>query len=490
MMRAMPASSGGRLASLLALDLRSLALMRIGLGIVVLVDLAVRAGDLRAHYTDFGILPGAELGGYPWRTVWNLHGLVSAWPEAVAALFVLQALAAVALVLGWHTWTATAVVWVLLSSLQYRNPPLAFGGDVMLRLALFFALLLPLGARLSLDARREPGRFPACDAYPSVAGVALMLQLAFVYWFSVLNRTGPTWWDGTALFYALHFDTFASGTAAWLRQHEALLPPMTLGAIWFEALGPFLLFSPLWHGPVRTLAVLLFVGFHVVLGVLFQIGLFPAVFSIVWIGMLPTWFWQRIASSRPAVAPQQPTPTVATAPARGPWAPSPWRAGLAAFALAWVLAVNLSTVRWHDPTGWLPWWWDLPAQALNLDQRWILFSPDPPLYDGWYVVKGVLLDGREVNLLEPASALSFEKPAVVSDTANIRWREFFFRLQRNREDPRWGSYGRWLCRAWNETHAGSERLDRAYVYFREETTTSGGPVRGSLLTLMAHDCAG
>jgi hypothetical protein len=72
---------------------------------------------------------------------------------------------------------------------------------------------------------------------------------------------------------------------------------------------------------------------------------------------------------------------------------------------------------------------------------------------------------------------------------NIRWREFFFRLQRDANDPRWASFGRWLCRAWNERHDGPEHLDRAYVYYVEETTTLPVPRRGNILTLMAHECA-
>ena len=44
-----------------SLDLRSLALFRIGLGAVLLGDLIVRASDLTVFYTDFGTLPRAAL---------------------------------------------------------------------------------------------------------------------------------------------------------------------------------------------------------------------------------------------------------------------------------------------------------------------------------------------------------------------------------------------------------------------------------------------
>lgn len=436
----------------------------------------MRAGDLRAHYTDFGILPRAELGFYTWRTVWTLHGLVSAWPEAVAALFVVAAAFAIALLLGWHTWLATLGSWVLLTSLQYRNPALVFGGDVMLRMLLFWGLFLPLGARWSLDARRDPARSPRSNRHGSVAGAALIVQVALVYVFSVANRTGPTWWNGQALSDALHFDLFASGLGISLRAHEALLAPMTHAAIWFEALGPLLLFTPVANGPARTLAVVLFVGFHATLGALFHIGLFPAVFATAWIGLLPSWFWERVTGRRDASNDV-------------PRSPRGFRDALATLALVLVLLANYASLRLDPLTPRATRAWEWPAQWIYVDQLWGLFSPDPPVYDGWYVVKGIRADGAEVDPFWHRDSVSFAKPAVLSETMNIRWREFFFRLQRDKRDPRWASFGRWLCRAWNETHAGPERLDRAYVYFVEETTRRPATKIDGTLTLMAHTCA-
>ena len=39
------------------LDLRSLALFRIMLGVLLMVDTSMRIGDLKAHYSDLGVLP-------------------------------------------------------------------------------------------------------------------------------------------------------------------------------------------------------------------------------------------------------------------------------------------------------------------------------------------------------------------------------------------------------------------------------------------------
>jgi hypothetical protein len=463
-----------RLADVVALDLRSLALLRIGVGATLLIDLAQRLPDLRAHYTDFGILPRAQLGYYTARTVYTLHGLASPSVEAVALLFALAALFAVALLLGWHTWLATLGSWLLLTSLQYRDPALAFGGDVMLRMLLFWGLFLPLGARWSLDARSDPARDARSDRFVSVASFALVAQVILVYAFTVLNRTGETWWNGDALHDALHFDQFASRAGVWLRDAGAPLALLTHVAIWFEGLAPLLLLSPIANGPVRTLAVALFLGFHATLGVLFDIGLFPLVFAVAWLGLLPSWFWERVGAARAAA------PGIA-------WPRSPARDALAALALALVLLSNLSSLR-RDPLVHRPTpAWARPAEWLYVDQVWGLFAPDPPIYDGWYAFLGVQADGRRVDPFWNRTEASFAKPPVVSETMGIRWREFFFRLQRDKRDPRWGWFGSWLCRRWNEAHHGPQRLDRAYVYYFEETTGRPGKQDGSL-TLLIHTC--
>jgi hypothetical protein len=373
------------------------------------------------------------------------------------------------------------VSWLLVSSIQYRHPALAFGGDVMLRMLLFWGLFLPLGARASLDARRRAGAREHGPAHVSVASAALMIQVALVYVFSALNRTGPTWWNGQALHDALHFDQWVSGHGIWLRENaEAWLGPMTYVAAWFEALAPLLLFSPLATGPLRTLALVLFLGFHASLATLFHIGLFPAVFAVAWLGMAPTWLWSRLAAFAGAARGSDEPPR---------WRVRPARDLTAGLALAFVLASNLSTVRGGALGAKLPAGWDLPAQILYLDQVWGLFSPDPPVYDGWYVFLGVLRDGREVNPFWRDRPVRFEKPPVVSETMNIRWREFFYRLQRDRRDPRWQSFGRWLCRDWNADHHGQEHLDRVYVYYVQETTRPGVPQHEPTLTLLAHPCA-
>ena len=70
-----------------AIDLRSLAAFRIALAGVFLFDLAGRARDLRAHYTEAGVLPVAALEQVAGSgTQFSLHYHLSPFEWAIAAL--------------------------------------------------------------------------------------------------------------------------------------------------------------------------------------------------------------------------------------------------------------------------------------------------------------------------------------------------------------------------------------------------------------------
>src|SRR5262245_42318967 len=118
-----------KLAELFGLDLRSLAVFRIGLALLLLSDLVGRAADLVAHYSDDGVLPRSAIATPRYVSLHLLDGSA----DFQAALFVLAGLFAAALLVGWWTRLATAGSWFLLMSLHARNPMVLQGGDTLLR---------------------------------------------------------------------------------------------------------------------------------------------------------------------------------------------------------------------------------------------------------------------------------------------------------------------------------------------------------------------
>jgi hypothetical protein len=122
------------LCNLFGVDVRALAAMRVGMSLVLLADLAGRAVSLRAHYTDAGILPRTARialtvdGGLScWSSLHMASG--SAWFQA--ALFMMAAFFACCLLVGYRSRPATAASWLLLVSLQARNPLVLEAGDVL-----------------------------------------------------------------------------------------------------------------------------------------------------------------------------------------------------------------------------------------------------------------------------------------------------------------------------------------------------------------------
>ena len=189
-----------------AADVRSLAALRIVLAVIVLVDLAGRARNLLAHYTDDGVLPRHILLGETGILRPSLNW-IGGTTVVQALLFAITALAAVALLVGYRTRVMTVVVWVMVLSIQNRNPFVLTAEDALLRLLLFWSMFLPLGAWWSVDSLRGAPAPRVSMRVLSMASAGLFLQIAFVYWFTVILKSGPEWRiDGTAIYYALSVD--------------------------------------------------------------------------------------------------------------------------------------------------------------------------------------------------------------------------------------------------------------------------------------------
>ena len=90
------------LRNMFGLDYRSLALLRIGLGLILLANLYVTLPDLRALYTDEGVLPRTILLSSPDRLASQSLYMASGDSWYVYTLFALQVVLAVLLMLFWR----------------------------------------------------------------------------------------------------------------------------------------------------------------------------------------------------------------------------------------------------------------------------------------------------------------------------------------------------------------------------------------------------
>ncbi|RME96955.1 MAG: HTTM domain-containing protein, partial [Alphaproteobacteria bacterium] len=262
-----------------SIDLRTLALFRICLGLIILADLINRAQFLTVFYTDAGVLPRAEAIAFNhWARISFHLGVGST--SLMALLFVVEGLFAILLILGYRTRWVMVISWILLLSMQNRNMVIQQGGDQLLGALAFWAMFLPLGARYSVDAALRPDNEPAGDnRYVSAATVAILLQAIYVYFVGALLKDNDIWMpDGDAVYYALHLDSIATPLGYWFRDFGAPVLPLLTVFVWtIEFLAPFLMFSPVWHVQLRLVTQFLLISMHLGFVAFLRIGLFPAV---------------------------------------------------------------------------------------------------------------------------------------------------------------------------------------------------------------------
>jgi len=280
---------------LFTFDLRSLALVRVLLGVALLADLEQKSRFIETFYTDAGILPrSALIAFFQLPFTFSVH-LASGDLWFQSMLFVIAAVFALLLILGVRTKTVTIVSLLLLISLQNRNMAILNAGDGLLRLLLFWSLFLPMAGRWSLDHALDTGE----EKKPSIVhlgGAGWILQIVVIYWVTLLLRQSPEWFsEGSALYYALHLEQLTTSLGQWLgEQNLDILHVLTWLTVGIEFLAPLLLFLPDRRGLMRFLAVILGVGLHLGIFATMHIGVFPFISIIGWLAFLPSRAWDML----------------------------------------------------------------------------------------------------------------------------------------------------------------------------------------------------
>jgi len=376
----------------IGLDPRSLALLRIGLGLAVAADAWIRSGDVVAHYADAGIVSRRDvLDEFAFLHRWavSLH-LAGGSAPFEAVLLGFAGLAGLALALGYRTRVAVLAAWFLTSSVQLRNLYIGAGYDALLRMLLLWGCFLPLGAAASIDALGRPGA-EARRPHVSVAGLGLILQMAFVFGVAGYAKwLEPAWRSGTAVADIFADEMRAGRLAELLGGQASLLGAATYAVPWVEMVGAILFLSPVANGRLRAVAVLALALSVAAFGATLEVGLFPLVALAGLAGLLPRWFWEGPARrAGDALAGRRSASPAADGERRrvGRGLAGALSSALVAYVAFW----NVGVAR--DPSFRAPravaWF----GETLFLQQAWRMFA-HPASRTGWLVMEGHLRDGR------------------------------------------------------------------------------------------------
>ena len=448
----------------LTADLRSLAAGRIVMALVLLLDLGKRWAELGIWYTNDGLVPNHTL---LWRpsfgnNVFSFFYMASGTHEAVVG-FTVCAIAYLTLLIGFRTKLAQVASLICLLSLHGRMLLFDNGGDVVLGLLCVWTTFLPTGRRLSVDAvlgrhRADPSRPPAAPApilaqaddrsFVSLGVLALVFQLAFIYFFNAVHKQGVTWREGSAVHYALHLDRLATPFGVWLRHWEppGLARALTWTALGIESVLPALLLSPFAVRGCRRLAILLVVMLHSGFALCLNLGNFvPAMIAFTpnfihrgdW-DALDRWWSRRprrvhlatrlearvssailrvaaLLSPGRSIRVSDPGPLATAILRRLPLGREVTVAFFMIIAGNQLLDENAAAhvvIDHHNS----------PSVAaavtyLNLFQGWSMFAPDAPMTDLNIVVDGVTVGGRHVDPFNEVANPRFPAPGLTIPVA-------------------------------------------------------------------------
>jgi hypothetical protein len=477
-----------KLGELFGIDPRSLALFRIFAGILILVDLAFSASDLRSMYADdgmFSIAASKDHQPSPWY--WSLHCLNGS-VEYQAILFTIAAVFAFALLAGYYTRLATIVSFVMLASLQVRVPLLYNGGDMLLRVMLFWAMFVPLGQCWSIDALRRPrGGERAIKPVVSVGTTALLLQLCLMYWFTGLLKLNDDWLKGDGLYYALSLDYFGRPLGQYLLSFPALLKWLTIGTLCLELVGPALIWFPFGTRYLRLAVIVAFAALHVGIELCLTVGLFSYISLAAWTVFLPScvWdsrFWQRIeAGIESRLGRLWPVRPAAERPAtafglRAALVGRLANGTVCSFLLVYVLAWNVATLYGSRASTVMPPSMSWIGRVTMLQQHWSMYVV-PPRFNGWFVAQARLRDGSIVDVLRNGAPVDYEKPKWIAATfPNQHWRYLFRYLTDPGNERFRQGVADYLYRDWNQRHGPDQQIvSLDLIYFGEWTDRERAP---------------
>ncbi len=451
------------LKEIFALDVRSLALLRIGTALLLLLNLILCYSNLQFFYTDNGFLPReAAFLKNPWSI--SLYYATGTW-EGVIVLFIISAICSFFLLVGYKTRLFTILSWILLISLQDRNSYVLQSGDLLLRMILFWGIFLPWGNYFAIDTLHK--KKPRQKTIASFATASFMLQIAFLYFFAFGHKLATDLWlpKGTAIWYVLHRTQTATTLGTSLSHFPFPIWQLSsYGVLILEGLAGFLLLVPLYHQKIRTAAIGTLILVHILFGLILQIGLFPFIDIVTLCGLLPPFFWDKThplqryitqhlwykntkrwidSTIKPLVSPKQ-TFIHFLSPSKE------------------ILIINVAVsffvlyIFWINLTGYRKFPYKMPLQLLSIasllhiNQQWNMFE-NPPGYDEIYVAVGTTKTGKRFYLFP------YEKPfarkTLNHDTfhyPDYRFRKYFESMEWSHSEKLY--YAAYLCKTWEEKY--------------------------------------
>jgi len=260
-------------------DCTTMGILRVLTAAVILLSLINDLPFVVDYYSDDGVLSGrTSMFRSEFRfTILDYLGS----PIHVIILYFIMIIFTLLLLIGKYTRFSAIIAFILLSSFHEKNTLILNSGDTLMRLMLFYIAISPSEKCLSLDSIKkrknisfeEHKKWQQWYIWPRRL---IQIQLALVYLFAFLPKTGTTWMNGTAIYYFLANSHFARFNLEFLGNFIFLIQFMTYATLLIELLFPILV----WFRATRKYMLIAGILLHSSILILSNITFFSLIMII------------------------------------------------------------------------------------------------------------------------------------------------------------------------------------------------------------------
>ena len=294
-----------------AVDSRSLGLFRIVFGYLCLFDILRRWEFIDIFYTQASIIQ-SSLTSSSYKNFTLLNTFTSSWE--VHLFFLFGIIFSFMLMIGYKTKLSQVMCAIIIISIHNRAIMLENAADFFMNCMLIWTVFLPLGISFSIDSltktlknnkensidelnNRDFGVNKSQTLY-SFAYFCMIYQVATIYFFTGLDKTGYDWMNGSAVYKMFQLDTFLTPVGYFLRDFITL--PIskffTYSTLGIEYLAPVILFFPFYSYILRFLFIIVYSIFHISIRLAITVGLFSYVLMCCFILLIDKYFIEKFKS--------------------------------------------------------------------------------------------------------------------------------------------------------------------------------------------------
>ena len=268
-------------------DKRALGFYRVLLGVLCFIDLTRRWHFIDIFYTNNSIISISTSNSY-YKNFTLLSTFTTSWE--VHLFFAIAIFASIMFIVGYKTKFFQIICTVFLISIHNRAIMLENAGDFVVNSLLVLSLFLPLGISFSFDSLKKSLKINESNVSDlnnftnlnekkeifSIAYFGILIQLASIYFFTGLNKSGYDWGNGSAVFKMFQLDTFLTPTGYHLREYvdHTVSKIFTYSTLGLEFSAPILLLLPFYSHILRFIFIVFFTAFHLGIRISIKVGLF------------------------------------------------------------------------------------------------------------------------------------------------------------------------------------------------------------------------